>query len=146
VRRPLRLRWLAAIVAIICVAGTPLHAQDKEPGEAEMRVAVEQWLRDIHAPWREMAELCTGSPVPGRGLPPDICARICAPDASSCLVPGEVRNFRKGACQPAADGRVACSFSADFVKISPQVRETGTPGQGLFDIIGGQWRFAPASP
>lgn len=144
---PKLVRSLTLAVALGFATNSPLFAQDKEPSEAQMQVAVEQWLRDIHAPWREMAELCTGSPVPGRGLPPDICARICAPDASNCLVPGEVRNFRKAACQPpAADGRVTCSFTADFVKISPQVRQTGTPGEGQFDIVGGQWRFSRTVP
>lgn len=136
---------MALVAAVLAAVLSPSLAQEAEPSEAEMRAAVAQWLRDVHAPWDDTAQLCTGSPVQRRLLPPDICSQICAPDSSNCRVPGEVKTFRKGACRlPVGNGRVECSFAAEYIAISPRVKETGMPSQGLFDRSSGQWRFSPA--
>jgi hypothetical protein len=134
-------RFALSLVAMLVSAPMAL-AQQAEPSEAQMQQAVEQWMRDVHSPWNEFAESCSGSPVERRSLPPDICAKICASNASSCLVPGEIRNFRKGSCLPATAGKIPCSFTADFIKVSPPVKEAGLPSEGLFEISNGAWRFS----
>lgn len=134
-------------LAAASILAAPVHAQDSEPSETQMRQAVSLWLRDVHSPWDETVALCTGSPLERRGLPPDICSRICAPDSSNCRVPGEVTSFRKGSCRPPlASGQVECSFTAEFRAINPQVRQAGLPDNGLFDRSSGQWRFVRSQP